>query len=449
MTHYHITTLRTFALLATAFIFCLCTQAQDVLDDAENKKTKPDWGYLTIGCSYGLLSFNGDLSAANDVGALIRSRRGVNIEIEKRFGTIIGISANVMIGKIQDSEVTPERHANFTTPVQQFGINLSAHFDTKPDKFFAPFFSVGAGMMLFDPYGDLKDKNNNTYYYWKNGEIRDKVETKDNKETAKIIYRDYEYETKLTDSAKAYSRNTLVFPLTAGLKFRLSHRLEARLSATYTFTQTDYIDNINANGDNDKYMFSSASLYYTFREKQAAPADDTYSNVDFSALLQEDSDDDGVPDDEDECQHTPFNVKVGRKGCPLDGDKDGVPDYRDKELNTKQGAVVNHLGITMTDEMIERLRLERDSVVAERVTKFTDAPSKETLKKIDTDVAKRRNTSVPISTAMPKEFGFADKNADGVLQSGEITIAIDEFFEGEIDITVSTLLGLIDYFFEQ
>jgi OOP family OmpA-OmpF porin len=48
------------------------------------------------------------------------------------------------------------------------------------------------------------------------------------------------------------------------------------------------------------------------------------------ALLEPDSDGDGVGDSKDKCPNTPKGVKVDAVGCPFDADGDGVPDYLDR-----------------------------------------------------------------------------------------------------------------------
>ena len=68
------------------------------------------------------------------------------------------------------------------------------------------------------------------------------------------------------------------------------------------------------------------------------------AGVKVTMLPVEDSDGDGVPDDQDKCPDTPIGVKVDARGCALDGDGDGVPDYLDRCPNTPQGVQVNESG---------------------------------------------------------------------------------------------------------
>jgi hypothetical protein len=47
-----------------------------------------------------------------------------------------------------------------------------------------------------------------------------------------------------------------------------------------------------------------------------------------------DTDQDGINDCFDRCDHTPVGIRVDSHGCPRDTDADGVPDYKDKQLIT-------------------------------------------------------------------------------------------------------------------
>ncbi len=57
-----------------------------------------------------------------------------------------------------------------------------------------------------------------------------------------------------------------------------------------------------------------------------------------------DMDRDGVNDNLDQCPHTPKEVKVDARGCPLDTDGDGVYDYLDHCPHTPKRAKVNARG---------------------------------------------------------------------------------------------------------
>lgn len=61
----------------------------------------------------------------------------------------------------------------------------------------------------------------------------------------------------------------------------------------------------------------------------------------------DDEDQDGVPDDRDECPGTPPGIPVDAYGCPFDSDGDGVYDYEDKCPNTPNHDIVDRWGCSI------------------------------------------------------------------------------------------------------
>ena len=57
-----------------------------------------------------------------------------------------------------------------------------------------------------------------------------------------------------------------------------------------------------------------------------------------------DADNDGVPDAQDQCPNTPAGTVVDARGCPKDTDNDGVPDNLDECANTPAGVAVDAKG---------------------------------------------------------------------------------------------------------
>jgi hypothetical protein len=397
----------------------------------------------------GILTFKGDLGKGSGISTYSRIRGGFHLTVEQRFHRMFGVSLNGVYGKLAQSERSIGSNRNFESPLLQVDLNGVFHFDNniilKRDAMVAPYITVGFGYTKFDPHGDLKDKNNEPYYYWSDGSIRNLPETQGNLITALVVQRDYTYETQLKDSTTNYARNTFALPFGGGFTLKLTDALNVNLGATYYMTFSDYIDNVK-DGGNDSYLYTRFGIRYNFGLNRA---DDQYQGIDFAALDKIDSDGDGVRDDEDQCPSTPKNVKVTNKGCPEDADKDGVADYLDKEPNTKKGAIVDSEGRTITDQMLAEQQALRDSLATERSSMFNENPSLRFLQDLDAKALENRKKTDGSPSKLPEEFRAADRNNDGYISSDEITASIDLFFEGEGDFTVEKLHRLIDFFFEQ
>lgn len=411
----------------------------------------------SIGAGVGVLSYFGEMQKSYNVGTLTHIRPGYHLAVEQRFGNFIGLQFTGLMGKVAHSQFLNNQLMNFESPITQFGLDLVLHFDNDKlinrKSLFTPFLSVGAGYMMFDPRGDYKDANGNEYYIWSNGSIMNLPESDSTYLIATPISRDYKYETRLTDSTTNYPRNTIAIPITAGLDFRLSRRLNVKISGTYCLTQTDYLDNWKADGKNDSYLYTNVSLHYQLgADKARKQREAMYKDVKFADLEKMDSDGDGVKDIDDLCQNTPKGVKVDKNGCPLDTDGDGVPDYLDKEPNTLKGAAVDKDGVALTETKLQEM-LAKEELSTLRENVFKENPSLATLMKIGEQQQQKRNSASVSggggSSKLPPEFRAADLNGDGYISPEEIAKNIDMFFEGESSFTVEKLHKLIDFFFEQ
>jgi hypothetical protein len=216
-----------------------------------------------------------------------------------------------------------------------------------------------------------------------------------------------------------------------------------RVGVAYNICLSDYIDDYK-NGGNDSWASANVALNVHFGKRPK----DAYSNVDFKAVDNSDTDGDGVKDLDDRCLGTPKGVKVDGKGCPDDNDEDGVYDYMDKELTSKKGAKVDGSGVTIDEEAMARRQLEWDSLSTERSEGFNNAPSLSYLKEIEAKTLENKSQTGKVSK-IPSEFVEADYNKDGIISASEITQTIDGFFEGGNSFNVEKINQLIDYFFEQ
>tara|TARA_R110001592_G_scaffold211623_1_gene463564 strand:+ start:391 stop:1695 length:1305 start_codon:yes stop_codon:yes gene_type:complete len=402
----------------------------------------------SIGIHGGAMSYLGDIKGSKGSTIYTYWKPAYGFYLEKKIGSIFGVSVNGTFGKVSKSQLDEQLFANFETSIVNIDANLLLDFDNgkiiNEGSLFAPYFSVGFGYLSFNPKGDLKNSKGK-YYYWSDGTLHDMPEFAPGADTASVqVLRDYEYESELKDSTTNYSKTTFTLPLRFGLKFKLSPNVDARLGVAYILTFTDYIDNIK-DGGNDNLFYTSFGLQYNF--SSAVPKkDDRYKDFDFSSLDKIDSDGDGIKDDDDLCQNTPKGVKVNSKGCPLDGDKDGVPDYKDKELNTPEGVTVNAEGVTLTDEMIAARENMRDSVEVERRVFKADDLSRDELDAIQREFAAENSTA---TSSIPEKYKALDTDKDNFISAKEVTNAIDMFFEGEVDLTAKDLHELIDFYFEQ
>lgn len=417
------------------------------ITNSQNEKSKKPKQLPSLALGLGVLSFDGDIGNGVNLTSLSRIRGGYSLTLDQRIGKVFGVSINGIYGKLADSEMGAKRNLNFESKVIQADLNFVIHLDNdfilKRTSIFAPYLYAGFGYMKFDSYGDLTDKNGVKYNYWTDGTIRD---LKDSTNGAKIIQRDYTYETKLNDSAK-YTNSTFAIPIGLGVNLKIVDNLFINLGATYYMTMSDWIDNFKG-GKNDSYIFANFAIQYNFGK----PYDDSnpvYSTVDFSSIDNLDTDEDGVKDGEDVCPGTPKTAKVTPNGCPEDSDQDGVSDYLDKEPLTKMGAFVDESGVTITEKMIADRQTEFNAQATERSNLFNENPSLKYLKEVEAKSKSARKSNPKGTSSIPFAIKFADLNNDGYISTDEIAKAIDAFFEGDSEFTVEKLNDLIDFFFEQ
>jgi hypothetical protein len=400
---------------------------------------------LSVTAQAGGLKFLGDVGKKNNANFFSDMRLGYNLGIEYRIGKVLGIGIDGMYGKLAGTNNDKTSHLNFQSTIMGGGLNLFAFFDKlgEKEKEVSPYIHAGFGYLMFDPYGDLRDKNGTAYNYWEDGSIRNLVESSSNEPLSVTLKRDYKYETQLKDSISNYARNTFYIPLGIGAKFNMGFRASLRVGVTYNICMSDYIDN-SKKGGNDSWASANVGLNIHFGKK----AKDAYSNVDFKAVDNSDTDGDGVKDLDDQCLGTPKGIKVDGKGCPEDKDEDGVFDYMDKELATKKGAKVDGNGVTIDEEALAKRQLAWDSLSVERSEGFNNAPSLTYLKEVEAK-AKENQSKSGKTSKIPAEFIEADYNKDGNISAAEITQTIDGFFEGANSFNVEKINKLIDFFFEQ
>jgi hypothetical protein len=336
---------------------------------------------LNVHGGVGINRFFGDVVDRDNVAIhTLGNRPMFNLGIGANVTNYLELNVDAVYGWLNGNENNFAPNRNFQSEVFGVGANLVYNFHNvlRSHVGITPYVSVGASYTDYRVYSDLfmvdLDGNVQTYNYWDDGLIRNVSQANPESQDIRIIDRDYDYETRLSQSPVT----AVAFPVGFGFDFNASRKVAVRLGATYWFTTTDLIDNA-AGGDrgllsNDGFLTTQLSFIYRFDPfKKKAPkimVEDDYF-FDFSELETIDSDGDGVPDFLDKCSGTPKGIPVDEGGCPFDRDKDGIADFRDKQLNTPAGAIVDADGVALSYQDIykqygeDTMSLKRSEVTPE------------------------------------------------------------------------------------
>ena len=344
-----------------ALLLIFSGYGQDSLDTSTpliSKEFKP-----SLGLGIGVLDYFGDINSDGRRSA-VNSPLAYELYVYRKINQYSDLGFTFLTGTLIGNQYDAEEPLNFETAINSGSVFYTYNFKhwIKEDAVFHPHVALGLAFFNFNSKGDFFDASGNRYHYWSDGTIRNIAESSPLSEQARIIQRDYFYETDLRnadlDGLGKYSQNAFAFPLTIGGNLKVSDRINFRLSATYHFTTTDLVDNISSAGEgaragnalNDYFAFYSAGLHYDLLNVAKRASKENFEFPDFFVVQTADTDQDGIIDEFDQCPFTPIGVMVDRKGCPLDKDQDGVWDYVDQDTTTDESVVVNQDGTTFTDE---------------------------------------------------------------------------------------------------
>jgi cell division protein FtsN len=385
--------------VVSMFFYSLPSSAQYEVANPENSEEEPITAPLKImrpylGLGTGMMAYYGDIRnprlSKNPFTSRISSELFLGTELTK----YLDLDFYVVFGKLSGNEFGNDRNLNFQSTVRTGGFLLTYDFENfyknkKPT--IQPFISIGLETVEYVTKTDLYDSKGRKYNYWSDGSIRSLPENHPNAGLSELLIRDYIYETDVReqniDGYGPYNEQGLALPIGGGIKMNLTDRLSFRVSSIAHIAFTDVIDGITpesignraGNQKRDWFLVNSASISYNLHFKVKKKSRDAYkyneedlNDVDYLALMNDDSDGDGIRDFDDNCPDTPPGVEVDKFGCPLDTDKDGVPDYLDEEPNTAAGAIVDRKGVTMTDEdIMAAYKMFSDSIGAFSVTTRT------------------------------------------------------------------------------
>jgi OOP family OmpA-OmpF porin len=130
----------------------------------------------------------------------------------------------------------------------------------------------------------------------------------------------------------------------AGLKYYLTDAIALRADVRHLISFTDTQSNL-------LYTVGMVFGFGGDRDK-AAPAEEP-KQEEKPAVVDTDSDGDGVADSLDACAGTPQGVAVDSKGCPVDSDGDGVSDDKDTCPGTEKGVTVDDKGCPVVAATVE------------------------------------------------------------------------------------------------
>ena len=408
--------------LIVLFFSVLVCNAQKPIEEVEKE-------IFTIGTGPQINSFFGDMGSSSMGKIFTNSRPCLSLDIEKRFGDLIGLQVMFIKGKLSEnirSNVVTENlnfEASFTKLSTNLILNSDHYLNIKSN--ISPYLSIGAGLFIFDSYTDLLDADNRSYNYWSDGTIRNLTESDTNSSNASILYRDYDYETPLENDSINYNSFSLLAPISVGVKWKINPYLQGRVYGTYNHLFTDWIDNI-ASGNNDYYLSLGFTMNYVIHKLHIEKKEKI--DFDIEAFNKSDEDNDGIIDIIDECPHTPKSIKVDLMGCPIDTDKDGVPDHIDQEPNSKNYKYVDETGRGITDSLLFNRSQNKLEIEVQRNQTFSDSTTQDEKEDIQEKIPSTDSTPLNEYDIMPS---ILDSNSNDLNYIPKSFLKSDSKSEGD------------------
>ena len=408
--------------LIVLFFSVLVCNAQKPIEEVEKE-------IFTIGTGPQINSFFGDMGSSSMGKIFTNSRPCLSLDIEKRFGDLIGLQVMFIKGKLSEnirSNVVTENlnfEASFTKLSTNLILNSDHYLNIKSN--ISPYLSIGAGLFIFDSYTDLLDADNRSYNYWSDGTIRDLTESDTNSSNASMLYRDYDYETPLENDSINYNSFSLLAPISVGVKWKINPYLQGRVYGTYNHLFTDWIDNI-ASGNNDYYLSLGFTMNYVIHKLHIEKKEKI--DFDIEAFNNSDEDNDGIIDIIDECPHTPKSIKVDLMGCPIDTDKDGVPDHIDQEPNSKNYKYVDETGRGITDSLLFNRSQNKLEIEVQRNQTYSDSTTQDEKEEIQEKIPSTDSTPLNEYDIMPS---ILDSNSNDLNYIPKSFLKSDSKSEGD------------------
>jgi len=215
-------------------IFTVSSQAQ-LLDLRVQEIMKDE---ITIGVGPSYFSFMGDIGGPKRYDELFHAMRpGFAVFAESKITQSLSTSATFEWANLQSFDRERARDFAFKTTGLHFAWQFHYNFDNNvimpSNAQWAPYASIGMGVIAFNP----KDVSGN-----------------------------------ILDNNKNFEKFGLTIPVSAGVKYKLSPKVQLRYNLSFIMTNTDYIDNFSRqanqpdffSGHKDAFMSSTISISYVF-----------------------------------------------------------------------------------------------------------------------------------------------------------------------------------------
>lgn len=251
---------------------------------------------------------------------------GYGLNIRKQLGHSFGLELNGTRGKLSGNNggITNAAVKDFETQLQyavdlRGVVNVGSIDFLRRENAVGFFVTAGGGYMAYAPKVNL---SNGTQIDWKGKAVGPADDRHDAKDYVKGFY----------------------IPVGAGVKFKVSERVNFNLGYTMNFVDADNLDGVYANGQTkDKFSYGYAGLEFSLGSSAKPslewtnPLATMYDELKDPTLRQEvealknrvsaveksvedlkkDTDGDGVADQFDKCPGTPAGTAVDGSGCPL------------------------------------------------------------------------------------------------------------------------------------
>lgn len=251
---------------------------------------------------------------------------GYGLNIRKQLGHSFGLELNGTRGKLSGTNegISNPATKDFETELQyavdlRGVVNLGSIDFLRRENSVGFFLTAGAGYMAYAPKVTL---GNGTVIDWKGKAVGPADDRHDAKDYVKGFY----------------------IPVGAGVKFKVSERVNFNLGYTMNFVDADNLDGVYAKGQTkDKFSYGYAGLEFSLGSSAKPslewtnPLATMYDELKDPTLRQEvealknrvsaveksvedlkkDTDGDGVADQFDKCPGTPAGTAVDGSGCPL------------------------------------------------------------------------------------------------------------------------------------